>query len=229
MENEKNATKSLYAKGPLFFNIGLIIALTLCFIAFEFKVYIAESESVDIPETPVLMAMGDIKSTVQPPKVKPFIPPKKNTEINIVDKKEETDTKKKTEEPPVDINQITDFIDGDGPGDEILEDNNIYIGAGLEVGPSFNGGIDAFYKYIGNEISYPKQEQRMNIEGRVIVSFVIEKDGSLSDIQILKGVSSGLDEEAIRVLKAAPKWSPGRQRGQEVRVRMNIPIFFKLN
>ncbi len=229
MENDKNATKSLYAKGPMFFNIGLIIALTLCFIAFEFKVYIAESETVEIPERPIFMPMGDVKSTVQPPKVKPFIPPNKNTEINIVDEKNDVETTEQTQETPVDLSEIAEFLSGEGPEKEKVDDNNIYFEGVLEVGPSFNGGIDAFYKFIGDEINYPKQEQRMNIEGRVIVSFVIEKDGSLSDIQILKGVSTGLDEEAIRVLKEAPKWSPGRQRGKEVRVRMNIPIFFKLN
>jgi protein TonB len=229
MENEKNATKSLYAKGPIFFNIGLIIAITLCFIAFEFKVYIEEAETVKLPDEDqlILFAMDDPKTTLQPPKVKPFIPEKRNTEINIVDEKELVDTEDKTDKPPVDINEMKNFLDGQAPDPEEVEDNTEYIV--VESGANFPGGMSAFYKFMGSEIKYPKREQKMNIDGRVIVSFVIEKDGSLTDFTVLKGVSKGLDDEAIRVLKASPTWNPGKQRGKEVRVRMTIPILFQLN
>jgi protein TonB len=68
----------------------------------------------------------------------------------------------------------------------------------------------------------------MNVEGKVFVQFVIDKDGSPSDITVLKGIGSGCDEEAVRVIKNMPKWTPGKQRGRPVKVRMSLPIVFKL-
>lgn len=230
MENSKNATRSLYAKGPLFFNIGLIISITLCFIAFEFKVHITDEETVALPEDPgIIFVMPEVKNTIQPPKVRPeLIQPKKEILPNIVDKEPpvKNDTKEVT---PVDIAEINNAMEADAPPVETVEDNTPYMIGALEVNPEFKGGMDAFYKYLSEEIKYPRKEQQRNIDGRVYLTFVIEKDGSLTDIKILKGVSEGLDQEAIRVLKAAPAWNPGKQRGQPVRVKMTIPINFQLN
>jgi protein TonB len=98
----------------------------------------------------------------------------------------------------------------------------------VEEQPSPVGGIKAFYKYVGANLNYPAQARRMGVEGRVYVEFIVEKDGSLTDIQLAKGIGGGCDEEAIRVLSNAPKWNPGRQRGNPVRVRMIMPINFQL-
>jgi protein TonB len=88
--------------------------------------------------------------------------------------------------------------------------------------------MEDFYKYVSKNIEYPKQARRMGIEGKVFVQFVVDKDGSLSDVKVIKGIGAGCDEEAIRVLKESPKWTPGKQRGRPVRVRMSLPIFFKI-
>jgi protein TonB len=98
----------------------------------------------------------------------------------------------------------------------------------VENQPAPVGGYEAFYKYIGKNIKYPDQARRMGVEGKVFVQFVVDKDGSITDVQVLKGIGSGCDEEAIRVVKSAPKWTPGKQRGRPVRVRMSVPIAFKL-
>ena len=98
----------------------------------------------------------------------------------------------------------------------------------VEEQPSPHGGLQAFYKYVGENLQYPAQARRMGIEGRVFVQFVVEKDGSLTDIQAVKGIGGGCDQEAIRVLSEAPKWKPGKQRGRPVRVRMVLPIMFRL-
>ncbi|MEQ8364978.1 MAG: energy transducer TonB [Cyclobacteriaceae bacterium] len=90
------------------------------------------------------------------------------------------------------------------------------------------GGVNAFYSYISDKMKYPAQARRMGTEGRVFVQFVINVDGSLTDIKVIKGIGAGCDEEAVRVLKAAPAWKPGKQRGVPVRQRMVIPITFKL-
>lgn len=98
----------------------------------------------------------------------------------------------------------------------------------VEQQPEPNGGLKAFYDYVGANLKYPARAARMGIEGRVFVEFVVEKDGTLTDIKVVKGIGAGCDEEAIRVLANAPNWKPGKQRGNPVRVRMVMPIMFKL-
>jgi periplasmic protein TonB len=107
---------------------------------------------------------------------------------------------------------------GNGP---VEEDNTVYGSAGLEVQPEFPGGLASFYKYVGKNYTYPEGEE---INGKVIVSFVVEKDGSLTDIKVLRDLGYGTGAEAIRVLKKMPKWSPGEQNGRKVRCSYNLPI-----
>jgi len=97
-----------------------------------------------------------------------------------------------------------------------------------ETEPNYKGGLDAFYKYLGDHISYPYREQKNNIEGKVVLSFVVEKDGKITDIKILKSAGINMDKEAVRVLKNSPPWIPGTQFGRPVRVVYAIPISFKL-
>jgi protein TonB len=99
----------------------------------------------------------------------------------------------------------------------------------VEDPATFPGGIAAFYEYLKKNLNYPNQAKRMGIEGRVFVQFVVEKDGSLTDIHVVKGIGAGCDEEAVRVLKNSPKWKPGKQRGKAVRQKMIQNILFKLS
>ena len=98
----------------------------------------------------------------------------------------------------------------------------------VEDQPTPPGGMSAFYKYVATSLRYPAQARRMGIEGKVFVQFVVGKDGTLTDVQAIKGIGAGCDEEAVRVISRAKKWSPGKQRGRPVRVRMILPITFKL-
>ncbi len=228
MEHFKNATRKLYAKRPLFFNIGLVIAISLCFIAFEFKVFIDDGDKVDFSTEEITFSFNeDVIRTTHPPKPKPKNLPEPKGDINIVEVEELPMLESKTDE--IDIEKTLESLGGEFKiPDEKIDDNKVYNSELLEVKPQFNGGLEAFYKYIAEAIEYPSYEQRRNIEGRVILSFVIEKDGSLSKVEILKGVSDGINQEAVRVIENAPKWEAGRQRGQAVRVSMNIPIYFQL-
>lgn len=99
----------------------------------------------------------------------------------------------------------------------------------VEKQPEFEGGPEAFYRYIAKEMKYPLQARQMGVEGRVDVQFVVGKDGSLSDVRAIKGIGAGCDAEAVRVLQNAPSFRPGRQNGKPVFVRMVVPIIFKLN
>ena len=109
---------------------------------------------------------------------------------------------------------------GNGPAD-IVDDNNIYSNAGIEVKPDFPGGMAKFYKFVGNNYRTPEEE---GLAGKVYVTFVVEKDGSLTDIKVVRDIGFGTGKEAIRVLKSCPKWTPGEQNGKKVRVLYSLPI-----
>ncbi|MGZ3834741.1 MAG: energy transducer TonB [Mucilaginibacter sp.] len=99
----------------------------------------------------------------------------------------------------------------------------------VEQEPEFPGGIDKFYKFLLNNLHYPDQARENNIRGKVFVSFVVDRDGSLIDIRILTSLSKETDEEALRLLKLSPKWKPGMQNGRPVRVAYTIPVPFPIN
>ncbi len=99
----------------------------------------------------------------------------------------------------------------------------------VEEQPEYEGGMNAYYRYIASEMNYPAQAWQKGVEGKVFVQFVVEKDGALSDVQVIKGIGEGCDEEAARVIAQSPKWNPGKQRGKPVRVRMVMPITFQVN
>ncbi len=99
----------------------------------------------------------------------------------------------------------------------------------LEVNPTYPGGESAMYRFLSEEISYPSAASRANVQGRVVVQFVVEKDGSISEPSILKGIGFGADEEALRVVGKMPKWNPGKQNGENIRVKYTIPILFSIS
>ena len=98
----------------------------------------------------------------------------------------------------------------------------------VEEPPTFPGGDAALYKWLGENLKYPEEAKELGIQGRVFVSFVVEPDGSTSNVVVKRGIGGGCDEEAIRIVKAMPKWGAGKQRGQPVRVQFNLPIKFTL-
>lgn len=141
----------------------------------------------------------------EPPKIK-----------EIVDKKLGAETIKGDPDAELTVEPV-----GNGPKDVVEEDNNIYNTAGIEVKPDFPGGIAKFYKYVERNYQIPEEE---GLKGKVFVSFVVEKDGSLTDIKVIRDIGYGTGKEAIRVLKASPKWTPGEQNGKKVRVLYSLPI-----
>ena len=106
-------------------------------------------------------------------------------------------------------------------------DNKIYDTP--EVMPEYPGGIQALMSFIGENVEYPADALEKNLSGKAYVSFVVEKDGRVSEAKVLKGVCESIDNEALRVVKAMPKWTPGKMDGKNVRVKYILPITFKLN
>ena len=94
--------------------------------------------------------------------------------------------------------------------------------------PSFPGGPSALMSYLSSNVKYPVVAQENGVQGRVVVSFVVERDGSITDVKVVRSVDPSLDREATRVVKSMPNWNPGKQNGSAVRVKYNVPVSFKL-
>ena len=125
------------------------------------------------------------------------------------------------------LEEITGFADLISTGDGSAESNEPFLI--VEEMPTFMGGdLDHFRKWVQGRAVYPVEAQENEISGKILLTFVIEKDGSVSNITVLKGVHPLLDDEAIRVVSSSPKWKPGLQRGHAVRVRYTMPLIFKL-
>jgi protein TonB len=118
---------------------------------------------------------------------------------------------------------------GNGEGTAVPEaDNTVYEAGGIDRYPEFEGGMTAWAKFIQRNLRYPGLAQENEVQGKVFISFVVEIDGSISDVKVLKGIGSGCDEEAIRVIRKSPKWKAGQQNDRKVRVRYTMPLAFQL-
>jgi protein TonB len=224
MEEKKKPEADLTKKSGLFLSIGLVISLSLVIMAFEWRFY-DDGSLVDLGRVDDNFEdMLEIPPTEQPPPPPPVI-----QQPEIIEIPDEEEIEQEIEvNLDVEITQETvveSLVFEEAPAEEVAEE----IFSIVEDQPTPQGGMEAFYKYVGKNINYPAQARRMGVEGKVYVQFVVDKDGSLNEVQAIKGIGAGCDEEAVRVVKAAPKWKPGKQRGRAVKVRMVIPITFKLS
>ncbi|MBZ0242672.1 MAG: TonB family protein [Bacteroidales bacterium] len=224
MEIKKTSKADLENKKLLFRQIGLIIALAVVFLAFEYKNY--DKRTLDLMERSVEdMTEEIIPITEQKVKPPPPPPPKQVTVLQVV----EDDVKVDQEiEIDVEVNQET-VIEVYVPPvreEEVIEEAEIFTV--VESMPEFPGGPGKMMEYIAKNIKYPAMARESGIQGRVFVNFVVEPDGSVSNVKILRGIGGGCDEEAVRVVEDMPKWTPGRQRGKAVRVSFNLPVRFTL-
>jgi protein TonB len=123
-------------------------------------------------------------------------------------------------------------FDGAAEDEDLVESNDTLDGDEIyqivEEMPKFPGGEAELFHYISKNIHYPQKAREKGIQGRVFIGFIVEKDGSISNVRNLRGVDSELDAEAIRVVESMPRWKPGMHRGEPVRVSYQIPILFKL-
>lgn len=223
MEVKKIPEVDITKRSSMFLMVGLIASLGLTLVAFEWKKY-------DLGELMDLGAANDdfeelmeIPPTIQPP---PTPPPLQQPQVIAVPDDEEIDEQIEID-LDVDLTEDTimeEVIFDPEPSEEIAEDVVVFA----EQEATFPGGWDKWKKFLNKNLKYPKRAKRMGISGTVFLSFIVDKNGVISDIEVLRAVGGGLDEEAIRVLKASPKWNPGLQRGRPVKSRMSIRIAFTL-
>lgn len=226
MRDKKKSPKAdLESKKTLFIEIGLIIALAAVLLAFEWKSYekielnLASRVADDTPEE-----MIEITQHEKPPP--PPAPPQQTTVIEIVEDDMEIEDEIEINVEADQETEVQEYIPVEEEDDEQEEAQIFTV---VESMPSFPGGDAARIKYLNENIKYPQMARESGIQGRVFVTFVVERDGSVTDVRVLRGIGGGCDEEAIRVIKNMPNWNAGQQRGKPVRVQFNMPILFKLN
>lgn len=224
MNQFKKTTKKREKRRGIYFQLGFIIAGGLTLVAFEWTtpVYLTDLpkpfETYEAEwDIPVIIPEVEIEK----PKVKHIKAPKKSEIIMIVEKLIEPipDPDPTPDPEPV-------FDPGEFKIDEEFVEAPILV---PDVNPEFIGGMESMFKYLGENIKYPKQEKIAGIQGTVHLQFVVGKKGEIRDIKVLRGVNDAIDKEAIRVLRAMPKWKPGKQHGKAVSVRYMLPIKFMLN
>lgn len=246
-ELRKNNPKNL--RKALFYVLGVFFLVIIAPIVYDVILGIRITEEETYKQTDIeLMPPPPIdKSTPPPPppaappppqvdQIKfppPVVKPDEQVveeEVPTVDELAKADPAQKTQEGDPNAEVNIDEPTGDGPiGAEITESEGVVDVAFVEQNPEFPGGQDAFAKHLQRNLRYPPLARENNIQGRVYVSFVVERDGSLSDIKIERGIGGGCDEEALRVLRITKGWKPGIQNGRPVRVKYTLPIIFQLS
>ncbi len=225
MEEKKSPKANLENKKLMFTQIGLIISLALAWMVFEIKSYDQREidESLLNREVVVEEEMTEItKQEEQKPQ--PVEMPKQTTQLEIV----QDDVEVEDIEINADVEQteiIEEYVAPEIEEEEVVEQEIFQI---VEEMPEYPGGEKSLLEYVGKSVKYPQIARESGIQGRVFVNFVIEPDGSVSNVKVLRGIGGGCDEEAVRVIKAMKKWKPGKQRGKAVRVSYTLPVNFKL-
>ena len=223
MELKKSPKASLEDKKMLFVMMGLVMVLSLLYIGFEWTE--SEVKIYDTIDTEMLAEEEiEIQQTQQelPPPPPPPVPDVVEV-INIVEDDVIVES--------VDINTEDDknkeVVIAAPVAAPVEEEDNVVFQV-VETMPAFPGGDQALFKFLGENVKYPVIAQENGIQGRVICQFVVNKDGSIVDVEVVRPVDPSLDKEAIRVIKSMPNWSPGKQRGKSVRVKYTLPVNFKL-
>lgn len=223
MKSKINKSEKLEKNRSLFFQIGLICSLSFCLLAFEYK---SSVNTIDVfnTNTQNLFEIEDMPVTIQKSLDMPK-PQQVSMQLKIVDNntKIETETNFQT-----DLTKIPDpvFINVLPYKEEKTEELEVLLIA--EKNAEFPGGESAMFKFIGDNIEYPSLALKNEISGTVYISFVVEPDGSISNKQILRSVGGGCDEEAMRIINIMPKWHPAQQGGKNARLRLTLPISFKI-
>ncbi len=226
MEPKKSSKKDLKKKRALFLQMGLIISLAIVLFAFEWKSYekqeisLAQREVGGIPEE---LAQITIQEETPPPPPPPA--PKTTTELNIVENNIEVENILVINVEADDDTKAIEYVAPVVEETDVEEDKIFIV---VEQSAVFPGGEANLFRFLSENITYPQLARESGIQGMVYVTFVVEKDGSITDVKILRGIGGGCDEEAIRVVKKMPKWSPGKQREKPVRSQFRLPVKFRL-
>jgi protein TonB len=229
MELKKSPKADLELKKNVFFMVGLVVSLGIMLLAFEWKAKPEKADSlgsmnaVNVEDEIIPITR---EQEIKPPPPPP--PPKVIEVLNIVDDDVKIDDELNIEDSEADdktLITVAPVISAPKAEEEESATEVFFI---VEDMPEFPGGEMALRAYIANAIKYPVIAQENGIQGKVYVTFVVGKDGSVSNATIARGVDPSIDKEALRVVNSLPKWKPGKQRGKPVNVSYTVPINFVL-
>ena len=228
MKPKKTEKADLEKRRGLYLEIGLVVALAAALVAFNVKSY--DNEQIEVTQRTAEDETEEMVIQTQQDELPPPPPPEPEvvtTELNVIDNDAETENEmsmdvfeKVEKQENIEIVQVQVEQDEEEKEDEIFQV--------VEQDPEYPGGIEALYKYIQSNIKYPQLAKENNITGRVFVTFVVEKDGSVSNVKAARDIGGGCGAEAVRVVKSMPKWTPGKQRGKAVRAAYTLPVNFNL-
>lgn len=205
--------------------IGLAFVLSICYVALEWtekevtKYEVADLDMSFEEEVEIQQTSQDVTPPPPPPQVQEV------EVLNVVeDNKEVEDVNIQTED-----DKEVEVVIAAPVETPVEEEEEEVIFMVVETMPEFPGGQQALFKYLSENVKYPVIAQENGIQGRVICQFVVNKDGSIVDVEVVRsGGDASLDKEAVRVIKSMPKWKPGKQRGKAVRVKYTVPVSFRL-
>ena len=229
MEIKKSPKADLENKKSTSILIGLVVALGIMFIAFEWSqrdvVVYEEAIQSAVVEDEEMIEVTFREETPPPPAPEPPAPETVLSDvIEIKDNTEEVETVDFSAEDDASQRVVVQAPVA-APVEEV-EEQQIFVV--VEKMPEFPGGEEAMRRYLARNIRYPLIAQENGIQGRVICQFVVNADGKIVDVQVVRGVEASLDAEAVRVIQSMPSWTPGKQGGKSVRVKYTLPIRFKL-
>ena len=225
MQVKKSENASLEKDKLVYVLMGLVFTLSLVFVALEWTE--KEVTKYEVTDTEFLFEEDmDIQQTTQETPPPPPPPAVQEVEVlNVVEDNVETESIEVNAEDDK-AEEVVIAAPVEAPVEEEEEEVVFVV---VESMPEFPGGQQALFKYLSENVKYPVIAQENGIQGRVICQFVVNKDGSIVDVEVVRsGGDPSLDKEAIRVIKSMPKWKPGKQRGKPVRVKYTVPVNFKL-
>ena len=226
MEAKKSKKATIENQRGSWLLMGLVVALAFMFVSFEWTQHDVRVAALSSDDESIFVTEL-VPITFPEEKLEPPPPPEtKVTELfEIVENNMEVTDNVSTVSEDMDATHKIVWIPPVVETEVVDEDVIVDV---AEIMPEFPGGTAALMKYLGTNIKYPTISQEMGSAGRVIVQFVVDKDGSISNPEVVRGVDAYLDKEAIRVISGMPKWKPGVQNGKKVRVKYTVPVVFRL-
>jgi protein TonB len=225
MQVKKSEKASLENDKLIYILMGLVFVLSLVYVALEWTE--KEVTKYEVTDTEFLFEEEvEIQQTTQETPPPPPPPAVQEVEVlNVVEDNVETESIEVNTEDDKEA-EVVIAAPVEAPVEEEEEEVVFVV---VESMPEFPGGQQALFKYLSENVKYPVIAQENGIQGRVICQFVVNKDGSIVDVEVVRsGGDPSLDKEAVRVIKSMPKWKPGKQRGKAVRVKYTVPVNFKL-
>lgn len=225
MEIKKSPKASLEDKKLLFTLMGLVLVLSMLYIGFEWTE--SEVKIYDVVDTG-MQAEEEIEIIQTQQEITPPPPPPAPDVVEVINVVEDDVIVESVEIQTEDNKNAEVVIAAPVAVAPVQEEEDNVVFQVVETMPGFPGGDQALFKFLGDNVKYPVIAQENGIQGRVICQFVVNRDGSIVDVEVVRPVDPSLDKEAIRVIKSMPKWTPGKQRGKPVRVKYTLPVNFKL-